>query len=136
MSNPSLNSLADQVHEFVAAREWCDGHNPKNLAMAISVEAAELSQVFQWLTPEEAAGVRIDEELLTATTEEIGDVLILLLSLCNSLGVDPSAAIVDKLRKNERKYPLPYYKGRDSVRRPTAIPFTCKLCLRREPSRS
>ena len=58
-----LDVLADLVHKFVADREWCKGHNPKNLAMAIGVEVGELLEIFQWLSISESAGVRFDDEL-------------------------------------------------------------------------
>jgi NTP pyrophosphatase (non-canonical NTP hydrolase) len=127
-SEQTLAALARQVHDFVAARQWCDGHNPKNLAMAISSEVGELCEIFRWLTPEESAGVRYDADMLEATKDEIGDVLILILSLCNSLGVNPSLAVENKLLKNERRYPVSSSLGTSTLRRPQPVTYRCIRC--------
>lgn len=131
MKEEELQQLASEVHTFVAVREWCLGHNPKNLAMAISVEAGELSEIFQWLTPEEAAGVRDDPDLSESAAEEIGDVFILLLSLCNALSLRPAEVIRQKMAKNALKYPASEYTGKTSVRRPAGVEYTCPACASR-----
>lgn len=128
MNDDELTELASKVHDFVAARKWCLGHNPKNLTMAVSVETGELCEIFQWLSPEEAAGVRDDPQLLESAAEEIGDVFILLLSLCNSLGLRPSEVIKRKIAKNELKYPVSDYYGKTSVRRPSCVEYACPVC--------
>jgi NTP pyrophosphatase (non-canonical NTP hydrolase) len=94
---------------FVGERQWDQFHTPKNLAAALSVEAAELLECFQWLTPEESesiAGSRLD-----AVRDEIGDVLIYLIRLSDRLDIDPLEAARQKLAKNRVKYPIEKVKG-------------------------
>src|SRR5690242_3280978 len=95
---------------FANARDWDQFHNPKNLAMALSAEAGELIEHFQWLTLEQAA------RLPKATREEIAlecaDVLLYLLRLCDKLDIDLATATRKKLVLNARKYPVAKARGR------------------------
>lgn len=100
-----LNSLRDALREFCAARDWHRYHTPKNLVMALSVEAAELVEHFQWATPEESLG--LDESKRAEVADEIADVLIYLTELADVLGIDPIAAARAKIAKNALKYPAP-----------------------------
>jgi dCTP diphosphatase len=100
----SLNTLRLRVREFAAARAWDRYHTPKNLAMALSVEAAELVEPFQWLTPEESGS--LDPDKLEAVRQEIADVLIYLTRLADVLDIDPLQAAADKLELNARRYPV------------------------------
>jgi len=100
----SLNTLRLRVREFAAARAWDRYHTPKNLAMALSVEAAELVEPFQWLTPEESGS--LDPDKLEAVRQEIADVLIYLTRLADVLEIDPLQAAADKLELNARRYPV------------------------------
>ena len=93
------------VSDFVAARRWESYHVPKNLAMALVVEAGELVEIFQWLTPAEASAVVEDPEGRARVEEELADVLCYVLALANALGIDLSAAVAAKMVKNARKYP-------------------------------
>ena len=81
--------LQRRLAEFAAVRNWQPYHTPKNLAAALSVEASELVEIFQWLTPEESARVMDDPETAHRVTDEVADVLAYLLQLCEVLGVDP-----------------------------------------------
>jgi NTP pyrophosphatase (non-canonical NTP hydrolase) len=107
----TLADLRQRVAEFVAARDWEQYHVPKNLSVSVAVEAAELMEHFQWLTHEQAAAAMQDDERRAAVVEELADVLIYALSLANVLNVDLSAAIVDKLAQNERRFPVAEWRG-------------------------
>jgi NTP pyrophosphatase (non-canonical NTP hydrolase) len=100
-----LTSLRDALRAFCAARDWHRYHTPKNLVMALSVEAAELVEHFQWATPEES--LALTPEKRAAVADEIADVLIYLTELADVLGIDPIAAARDKIIKNAAKYPAP-----------------------------
>jgi dCTP diphosphatase len=108
-SNTTLVDLRDALRRFAAAREWEQFHTPKNLAMALSVEAAELLELFQWLTPEQSK--RLDARHKRAAADEIADVLLYLTRLADVLGIDPVAAARRKIRVNARKYPVKRAKG-------------------------
>lgn len=104
-----LEALRDQLREFAAAREWDQFHSPKNLAMALSAEAAELLEIFQWLTEEQSRG--LTPEAQAAATDEIADVLLYLIRIGDKLGIDPIDAARRKLAANERKYPADKSRG-------------------------
>jgi NTP pyrophosphatase (non-canonical NTP hydrolase) len=103
MADDSLAQLRGKLRDFARARDWEQYHNPKNLAAALIVEAAELLEHFQWLTPKQSA--RLDAGRLEQVRQEIGDVLIYLTRLADVLGIDPVAAARDKMVINEAKYP-------------------------------
>ena len=98
-----------KIREFRDAREWMQFHNPKNLAISISLEAAELLEHFQWKTMEESEAYA--EVARSEISEEIADVAIYLFELADNLGVDLLAAVNAKLAKNETKYPVETAKG-------------------------
>jgi NTP pyrophosphatase (non-canonical NTP hydrolase) len=104
-----LENLRDQLRDFAAARDWEQFHSPKNLAMALSVEAGELLEVFQWLTEEQSR--RPDAKTQAALSDEIGDVLLYLVRLGDQLGIDPVAAAQRKMIKNAQKYPADKARG-------------------------
>jgi NTP pyrophosphatase (non-canonical NTP hydrolase) len=104
-----LEALRDRLREFSAARDWDQFHSPKNLAMALSGEAGELLEVFQWLTEEQSRN--LDAKALGAAGEEIADVLLYLVRLADQLGMDPIAVAQRKLAENERKYPVEKARG-------------------------
>jgi NTP pyrophosphatase (non-canonical NTP hydrolase) len=106
-STPDLAGLQRRLAEFAAARDWQPYHTPKNLVAALSVEASELVEIFQWLTPEQSARVMTDPESASRVRDEVADVLAYLLQLCEVLGVDPLAALTAKIDRNERRFPLP-----------------------------
>jgi NTP pyrophosphatase (non-canonical NTP hydrolase) len=100
----TLETLRLQVREFAKARAWERFHTPKNLAIALSVEASELLEPFQWLTAEESAALSPGQR--EAVRQEIADVLIYLTRLADVLDIDLLEAARDKLAINARKYPL------------------------------
>ncbi|MFJ7344993.1 nucleotide pyrophosphohydrolase [Streptomyces sp. NPDC101110] len=99
-------TLQRRLADFAAARNWQPYHTPKNLASALSVEASELVEIFQWLTPEESARVMADPDTAHRVTDEVADVLAYLLQLCEVLGIDPLAALNAKIARNERRFPI------------------------------
>ena len=100
-----LTTLRDALRAFCAARGWHRYHTPKNLVMALSVEAAELVEHFQWSTPEES--LNLSPEKRAEVADEIADVLIYLTELADVLGIDPIVAAREKIVKNAAKYPAP-----------------------------
>lgn len=108
-SRPTITRLRVQQRRFAEARDWPQFHTPKNLAMALSVEAAELLECFQWLTPEQSAQLTGRER--HAVEEEIADVLLYLLRLSDVLDIDPLQAAQRKIAVNARKYPVSVAKG-------------------------
>ncbi len=100
----SLDTLQRHIREFAEARAWERYHTPKNLVMALSVEAAELLEPFQWLTPEQSRSLSGEQH--EAVRQEIADVLIYLTRLADVLNIDLLEAAADKLTINARKYPV------------------------------
>ena len=104
-----MQKLIENIRNFARDRDWEQFHSPKNLAMALSVEVAEIVEHFQWLTQEQSK--RIDSEKREKIREEIGDVMIYLAQLADSLGIDPVRAAEEKMRINEKKYPVARSRG-------------------------
>ena len=104
--------LREAVQAFVDERDWRQFHTPKNLAMSLAIEAAELMEHFQWLSVEESVVRGRDPSRRDAIAEEIADVGCYLLSLANALEIDLSDAIEAKLARNAAKYPADEYRGR------------------------
>ena len=102
-----IDVLQARLRDFAAARQWQPFHTPKNLAMALMVEAAELAEIFQWMTPEQSLAVRGDPALQEPIADEVADVLLYLLQLADHAGVDVASAVENKLRKNALKHPVP-----------------------------
>lgn len=106
----ALLALQKTLREFARERDWEQFHTPKNLATALSVEAAELLEHFQWLTDEQSR--TLDDAKRTAVGEELADVLLYLLQLADKLDIDPLQAAERKLRLNADKYPADLARGR------------------------
>lgn len=104
-----LDDLLAKIREFVAERDWEQYHSPKNLSTALAVEAAELAEIFQWLTEDQSRNLTPLQKAHAA--EEIGDVLVYLVDLAEKLGIEPVRAAFDKLEKNRAKYPVEKARG-------------------------
>ena len=104
-----MNSLRDALRQFAAERDWDQFHSPKNLAIALSVEAAELLEHFQWLT--EAQAGALPPAKLDEVRDEMADVLVYLVRLADKLDVDLLAAAAQKIEKNALKYPADRVRG-------------------------
>ncbi|MFC4492531.1 nucleotide pyrophosphohydrolase [Streptomyces ovatisporus] len=104
-SDLTVAQLQRRLAEFAAARDWGRYHTPKNLAAALSVEAGELVEIFQWLTPEESARVMSHPGTAHRVEDEVADVLAYLLQFCEVLGVDALQALSSKIERNEKRFP-------------------------------
>jgi NTP pyrophosphatase (non-canonical NTP hydrolase) len=114
-SDTTIQKLKELVGEFIHAREWEKFHNPRNLAEAICIEAAELLEVFQWVSADEALRQITDSSKLEQIEEELADVLVYCLSLANVTNIDVAHAVVKKLKKNDAKYPVEKFRGRARI---------------------
>jgi NTP pyrophosphatase (non-canonical NTP hydrolase) len=106
-----MDDLVKAVLAFRDQRDWKQFHNPKDLAISIALEAAELLEHFQWKTASDVAEFVTAEENRRCVGEEMADVLILLISLADAMGLDLLEAARTKLRENARKYPVDRAKG-------------------------
>jgi NTP pyrophosphatase (non-canonical NTP hydrolase) len=117
-----IQRLKAQLRRFAHERNWEQFHSPKNLSMALAVEASELLEQFQWLTEDDSQALRARPDDYAAVVDEMADVMIYLVRLADRLEVDLEAAVADKIRKNEAKYPVDLAYG-------TAVKYN-----RREPT--
>ena len=105
-----LDHLKQLLREFAAARDWEQFHSPKNLSMALAVEASELLECFQWI--DEQASYTLDARTRAAAVEELADVLLYLVRLADRLDVDLLAAAARKLEINDERYPAAIVRGK------------------------
>lgn len=107
-----VGELRDLVRRFVAKRDWNQFHAPKNVAMALAVEAAELMEHFQWMSADASRGVVHEAARLEAIGEELADVVCYALAMANELDLDITSVVRRKMAKNESKYPPDTFQGR------------------------
>ncbi len=107
----TIADLRQAMRKFVDERDWSQFHSPKNLAMSLAIEAAEVMEHFQWVDVAESRLRGQDSRHREAIGEELADVCCYLLSLANSLDIDLSDAVHDKLVKNAVKYPAAQFRG-------------------------
>lgn len=105
MSELNFEDLAVRLEKFAEARDWEKFHTPKNLAMALSVEVSELSEIFQWMTAEESANVMRDQKSADAVKDELADIALYLVRLSSILKVDLLAEANAKIDRNEKRFP-------------------------------
>ena len=118
----TVETLRKLVHGFVECRDWRQFHSPKNLAMSLAIEAAELMEHFQWLSIEESRQAAQHPEQLAAIGDELADVFCYALAMANELGLDVSTIIRRKMVKNEHKYPAHEFRGRWGAAAPQPPP--------------
>jgi NTP pyrophosphatase (non-canonical NTP hydrolase) len=111
MSTSDLEGMAERLRRFADERDWHQFHTPKNLVMALAGEVGELTEVFQWLTPDESAEVMRDPAKAEAVRDELADVLYYLVRAADVLGVNLADALSDKLEKNAQRYPIEASRG-------------------------
>jgi len=104
-----INHIEETLQKFSADREWGELHNPKNLVMALSGEVGELNEIFQWLTEEQSKV--LSKNIKVHASDEIADIAIYLINLCMKLDINLEDAILQKMKKNELKYPASKFKG-------------------------
>ena len=107
----NLKKMQESMKEFARQRQWEKFHRPKNLATALTVEASELMEIFQWLTLEESDDIKNNEEKMNHIREEVADVTAYLIRFCEILEIDIEKAFFEKMQKNEKKYPVHLSKG-------------------------
>ena len=100
----NLNKIQQRIQKFSDDRNWDSFHNPKNLVMALNGEVGELNEIFQWLDFEES--MNLPDDVLEHTKEEVADIAIYLLRICMKLDINLEDAILNKMTKNEAKYPV------------------------------
>lgn len=108
----TVAQLKTLIEKFVSQRDWKQFHTPKNLAMGMAVEAAELMDLFKWQAGPETVELVRRPAIRRAMREELADVVIYCLALANRAGIDVARAVRAKLAKNRRKYPARKYRGR------------------------
>jgi len=101
-----------RIKKFRDQRDWMQFHNPKDMAEAISIEAAELLEHFLWKTPEEAKKYVQNKNNLKKVADELSDIFSFVFELADNLGVDIEKAFINKLKKNVKKYPIKKVKGK------------------------
>jgi len=111
-SDTNIGYLILQVRRFLEERAWEKYHNPKDLAESICIEAAELLQLFQWTKPEESQQFKDKPSTVQQIKEELADVVIYCLSMANTLNIDLTTAILEKIEDNKKRYPPEQYKGK------------------------
>jgi dCTP diphosphatase len=104
-----MDDLIKELRKFARDRDWEKFHSPKNLSMALAVEAAEIMELFQWLTEEQSQN--LDKKTLKRLKKEIGDVQIYLTRLADQLGISPVEAAIAKIHENRKKYPVKKARG-------------------------
>ena len=107
----TVQDLKTVVEDFVEERDWAQFHSPKNLSMALAIEASELMDLFKWKTVEEAQE-EMKDKLLEDATDELADIIIYSIAFANRNGIDIAKAVTSKTEKNKAKYPADKFKGR------------------------
>ncbi|MGQ4894961.1 MAG: nucleotide pyrophosphohydrolase [Candidatus Njordarchaeia archaeon] len=106
MNADSINSLRRIVCKFRDERSWRKYHKPKDLAISIAIEAAELLEIFQWLKDEEVEQLTKKPKFILKIAEEMADIMIYLLSLSDILNIDLGKSVIEKVKINSEKYPI------------------------------
>ena len=111
MKNIDTPSLLKEIEEFVTERDWDQFHSVKNLSMALSVEASELVEIFQWMSEENSNRIESDPETIQKVRDELADILFYLLRIAHKTDTDLEKALLEKLEKNQKKYPVEKARG-------------------------
>ena len=107
----SIENIKSIIESFVSDRDWEQFHSPKNLAMSISIESAELMEIFQWLSIEDSKKAMVEGNSRLNAIDEIADIIIYSIAFCIRNKIDISEAIKQKMKKNIKKYPTADFKG-------------------------
>jgi len=107
----NLPDIQQKLRKFAEDRNWDQFHSPKNLSMALAAEAAELLEIFQWLTEEQSKDIVNSENEIAQVKEEIADVFIYLVRLADKLNIDIEKEVLAKIALNEKKYPVDLSKN-------------------------
>jgi dCTP diphosphatase len=104
----TISQLRNEVQQFVQERDWQRYHTPKNLAISITIEAAEIMEHFQWHSSERSVDLVREEEIKIKVADELADVMIYCLILANQAKIDISRAVRNKLERNRKRFPIGY----------------------------
>jgi len=107
-----IRELQKKVIDFRDRRDWAKYHNPKDLAISLSLETAELLEIFQWKSPEEVDALKTNETCLQGVKEELADILIYSLTMAYEFDLDPAEIILHKLDVNDERYPAEKVRGK------------------------
>jgi len=107
-----IKELEEKVIDFRDQRDWAKYHNPKDLAISLSLEAGELLEIFQWKSQDEVELIKTDPKQRQGVKEELGDILIYALTMAHEFGFDPAEVILEKVEINDKKYPVEKARGR------------------------
>lgn len=111
MKTIDLKKLSDEISTFVSDRDWDQFHSVKNLSMALSVEASELMELFQWMTEEQSNAVKSDPNIMAKLEDEVADVFVYLMRILKKTDIDLEKVVRNKMKKNAEKYPVDLAKG-------------------------
>lgn len=111
MNSLDLSLLDKAISEFIAERDWDQFHSIKNLSMALSVEVAELVEIFQWMTEAASNSAPTDPALRPRIEDEIADIFVYLLRIVTRADIDLEQAVLRKIEKNAQKYPVDRSRG-------------------------
>ncbi|OGX18082.1 MAG: NTP pyrophosphohydrolase [Omnitrophica WOR_2 bacterium GWF2_43_52] len=108
----TLQEIKERISRFISKRNWEQYHSPKNISMSIAIEAAELMEHFQWLSPEESRDLLGNAAGRAEIEDELADIAIYVLDFCNLFSIDIEKIIARKLGKTAKKYPVRLVKGK------------------------
>ena len=109
--NTTITELKKIVEDFIDERDWSQFHNPKNLSMALAIEAGELMDIFKWNSTQECEDMMSEKNTRQDATDELADIMIYALAFSNRNNINISSAIEKKMIKNRKKYPTEKFKG-------------------------
>lgn len=111
MKSIDLEKLNQAIEKIVHDRDWDQFHSVKNLSMALSVESSELLEIFQWQTEEQSNQTKLDPKVLAKVEDEVADIFVYLMRIVSKTDIDLEQVVLNKLKKNESKYPVESAKG-------------------------
>ena len=111
MKNIDLKKLNNEIEKLVSERDWDQFHSVKNLSMALSVESAELLEIFQWMTEAQSNDVKNDPKVMAKIEDEVADIFVYMMRILSKTEIDLEKAVLSKLQKNAEKYPVEKSKG-------------------------
>lgn len=111
MKNVDLVKINSEIENFITERDWDQFHSVKNLAMALSVESAELLEIFQWMTENQSNDVKTDSKTYAKLQDEVADVFVYLMRIVSKTEIDLETVVLNKIKKNAEKYPVDKSKG-------------------------
>lgn len=113
--NNKFEELSSRIARFCSERDWEQYHNPKNLSMAVAIEAAELMEIFQWLTPDESSKDSLSAAQKGKVEDEVADIIIYAIRMAQVLDIDLPGSVARKIEKNELKYRVEEVRGKATL---------------------